>query len=518
VSIRTARTTLGQVRRGLQVAHLLRQAPDASVQDRLAYRDQNFLWTVEHHILRHPGSPYHVLLDLAGYDLPRLTQLVGTRGLDAALDQLWTDGVYVRIEEFKGWRPIVRHGKSFRFAERDFANPTARDLFQMTSGGSRSRGTPINVPPEDLQQQSRQRRWLLAGYGLAGRDAVLWATPGMGLSLTLEYALGGRPPLRWFSPVASRVAQPILLRTARLASRIPLREPEVVPAARAIEVARFISRRNTPRGLIVETFTSPALRLVLAAAGENIPLGDVTFIVSGEPITARKRRQIEERGYRVLPRFAFNELGRIAWACTTAAEPDDVHVMTDMIAVRQYPRLLDDGRTTVAAYLFTTLLPYARNIMLNLESGDYGHLEQRACGCFLDRSGLRQHMHTIRSFEKLTAEGMTFAGPDLIELIEEVLPREFGGDSRHYQFVEAEDAGGFTRLYLLVSPELATVDADAVRRVTLRQIGSNNPFTQLVSGVWEAAGTIRVLRREPLSTPGGKILHLHRHRGLLEAL
>jgi hypothetical protein len=310
-------------------------------------------------------------------------------------------------------------------------------------------------------------------------------------------------------PIGQR-AHAILHRVARLASRVRLPEMEVMPAARAVDLARTISRLQTPRGLIVETFTSPALRLVLAAAEEGVPLGDVAFIVSGEPITARKRRQIEERGCRVLPRFAFNELGRIAWACPTSPEPDDVHVMSDIVAVRQYPRLLADGRTTVSAYLFTTLLPYARNIMLNLESGDYGHLEERPCGCFLDRHGLRQHMHTIRSFEKLTAEGMSFAGPSLIRLIEDLLPRQFGGDSRHYQLVEAEDTAGFTRLYLLASPRLGALDEDALRREVLRGMGS------AWSDIWAGADTVRILRREPLPTPGGKILHLHRHRAPLE--
>jgi hypothetical protein len=410
----------------------------------------------------------------------------------------------------------VRHGATLRFAPADFANPAARALFQVSSGGSRSPGTPIDVPPEDLVHHARLRRWLLAGYGLDGRDVVLWAPPTFGLSLIVEYALGGRPPLRWFSPVGHHDAgQAMVLRAARLGSRMRLPSLEVAPPTRTVEVARAISRLNGARGLVVETFPSAALRLVLTAAAERIPLGDVAFILTGEPTTARKRQQIEAHGCRVVPRFGFNELGRIAWACPASAEPDDMHVMTDMVAVCQYPRPLADGQTTVKAYLFTTLLPYARSIMLNMESGDYGPLEVRQCGCFLGAAGLTQHLSAPRSFEKLTAEGMTFAGSNLVALVEAVLPREFGGDGRHYQLVEAEDAHGFTRFNVLVSPHLGPLDDGAVRAVVLRELGER-PHWRKMRPMWEHADTIRVLRRDPLPTLAGKILHLHRHRGLLE--
>jgi len=156
--------------------------------------------------------------------------------------------------------------------------------------------------------------------------------------------------------------------------------------------------------------------------------------------------------------------------------------------------------------------------MVNVESGDYGGLEERRCGCFLDRLGFHQHIHTVRSFEKLTAEGMTFIGPDLVTLLEEVLPREFGGDSRHYQLVEAEDERGITRLYVLASPQLGKVDDAAMRRAVLREIRRRHLSAgpgRLIEQVWHEADTVQVLRREPLATASGKVLHLHRDRGEL---
>jgi hypothetical protein len=265
---------------------------------------------------------------------------------------------------------------------------------------------------------------------------------------------------------------------------------------------------------------NPALRLVLAAEEAGINLGDVAFITGGEPLTPTKLRQFTTRGYQVFSAFAFSEYGMAAWACPQGQEPDDLHVFTDRIALRQYPRPTDQNGATVPAYLFTSLLPETRHIMLNLESGDYGGLEVRRCGCFLDELGFHQHMHTIRSFEKLTAEGMTFIGPTLIGLMDEVLPREFGGSQTDYQLVEAEDARGHTKLYLLASPRLGDLDEVALRKTVLREIRDRHISPgdgRLIHQIWQSADTIQVLRRQPLETETGKVHHLHKHQGTLAA-
>src|SRR3990172_9336741 len=83
-----------------------------------------------------PRSPYRPLLETAGYDWPSVRQLVMTRGLDVALDQLCADGVYVRIQEFKGMEPAVRQGRTFNFQERDFPNPLVRAALRVRSRGS----------------------------------------------------------------------------------------------------------------------------------------------------------------------------------------------------------------------------------------------------------------------------------------------------------------------------------------------------------------------------------------------
>jgi len=524
-----AATALAEaVRAGVQIGRLLRDpVSDVSgfaeeLRAAVARRDETFLASAERLIFAHPGSPYRTLLEAAGYDFPGLARLVRTRGLDAALDQLRADGVFVTIQEFKGLAPAVRGTRTFRFQPKDFANPGTTTAYPTTSSGSRGVRTPSNVSIEELLARARLVRWLNLHYGLAGRDALAWLSPGTGLTWLLVTILAQERPVRWCSLVPAATPQVrLLLAIARVVSGRPLPRMEVLPPGRAVDLARYIARVNTPRGMVVDAFASSALRLVLAAEEAGIALGDVVFSVVGEPLTSAKRRAIEARGFRVLSRFSFAELGNCAWQCPVGREADDLHVLTDRVAVRQHLRPVSPDGAEARALLFTSLVPYARHVLLNVESGDEAQLEERPCGCFLERAGLRLHMHTIRSFEKLTAEGLTYLGPGLADLLEEDLPRLFGGDSRHYQLVEAEDGSGLTRLFLLVSPAVGPLDEAAVRHAVLREMARRHlvpTYGRVVQRVWEDAGTLRVLRREPLPTASGKILHLHLDRGDLRAL
>lgn len=90
---------------------------------------------------------------------------------------------------------------------------------------------------------------------------------------------------------------------------------------------------------------------------------------------------------------------------------------------------------------------------------------------------------------------------------EEVLPARFGGVARDYQFLEEEDADGFTRLSVVVHPRLGAIDEGAVldcvgEFVARDQAGA---FAR-----WRPAGTLRVLRAEPMMSPAAKVVPLHR--------
>jgi hypothetical protein len=62
---------------------------------------------------------------------------------------------------------------------------------------------------------------------------------------------------------------------------------------------------------------------------------------------------------------------------------------------------------------------------------------------------------------------------------------------------------------LLVRPEVGA-EPDAVHRVFLAAVAQGPGVGPAIAALWRDAGFLRVERRPPLSTPAGKILHLHR--------
>jgi hypothetical protein len=111
----------------------------------------------------------------------------------------------------------------------------------------------------------------------------------------------------------------------------------------------------------------------------------------------------------------------------------------------------------------------------------------------------------VRSFEKLTGEGMTVVGANFMRLIEAVLPARFGGSSVDYQLVEKEGADALTELVLRVHPRVGALEETALRDALLAELESGDMIDRHVAQVWRRLQTIRVSREPPLATPSGKI-------------
>jgi hypothetical protein len=163
--------------------------------------------------------------------------------------------------------------------------------------------------------------------------------------------------------------------------------------------------------------------------------------------------------------------------------------------------------------LFSSLRPTAPIILLNVSMGDQAVVVRRACGCPLERLGWATHLHTVRSYEKLTAGGAAFLGADVIRVLEEVLPARFGGDPTDYQLVEEEAADGRPQLRLLVHPAVGPLEPAAVAEAFLEAIGGGTGAERVMGLMWRGAGLLRVERRAPLATGSGKVLHLRLDRG-----
>ncbi len=123
--------------------------------------------------------------------------------------------------------------------------------------------------------------------------------------------------------------------------------------------------------------------------------------------------------------------------------------------------------------------------------------------------------YTIRSYEKLTSEGMTFIGSDLIRLVEDVLPARFGGGATDYQFVEEEE-NGLPKVNLVISPRVGPIDEPQAIDAVIGFLNSIPNASDDYGERWREARTLRVVRSEPHVTGASKILALHVTKPKLE--
>ena len=257
------------------------------------------------------------------------------------------------------------------------------------------------------------------------------------------------------------------------------------------------------------TYPSSAVRVCQAAREMGLDISKAKFIIGGEPYTEAKQKEIEIAGATASPIYAATETGMIGQACLRPISVGEVHLMSDSLALIQHRRVVPHAGTSVDAFLLTTLRSAAPKIMLNTENGDYGSVETRDCGCSLHSLGLATHICNIRGFDKLTAEGMTLVGTDVVRILEEVLPMRYGCSSTDFQLVEEEDEKGQTRLTVLASPSAGPIDEADIVRTILEGL----PRGGITPAMWSIAGTIRLRRGYPETTQRGKLLPLHISKG-----
>ncbi|MDR7418506.1 MAG: hypothetical protein QN178_06315 [Armatimonadota bacterium] len=503
---------------GLILHPITLERAKALIASRLAHREARFLEMVRTRIYDHARSPYRTLLRMAGCEMGDIERAVRRDGLETALTALREAGVYLSFEEFKARTEVVRGSQTFRFAESDFDNPAPGSAVDTRTGATTSRGSAVAMRFDFLAaQRAPSYHVMLDALDAADAPIVIWHPgfpSGAGISAWLALAKMGRPPRHWYSmtdPHGPTVAprHRMLLETAHVLSRAvgrPLPLPDFTPVSQPERVAdglRAILGRHGRCALI--TTPSAAVRLAAAAGGRDAALSGLAIIVGAEPLTEGKRAEIVATGARVGVQYVLTEGGAIGAACGRPAAADDTHFMADCYAMilhrREWPLVGE-----VDAFMFTTLLPSAPKIMLNVESDDFGVVTHRECGCAWDALGLRTHLHTIRSFTKLTGEGVTVLGTDCLRVLEEILPREFGGRSIDYQLLEAEDEDRLTRLLLVVSPSVGPVDEERVRARFIEELRDRTRPRSVMPPLWRQAETIRVVRREPLLTPRGKLL------------
>jgi hypothetical protein len=485
-------------------------------------REESFIELARARIYENPGSPYLRLLKIAGCEFSDLRAEVDRRGLEPTLERLAGEGVYLTSDEFKGKKEVARGGESFLVSPGDFAPAESAPGFTSQSSGTR------NQPISSVLSLDLLAVWALAkcvcfsAHDLFSRshavyDAILPTSGGVRDLLT-NVRLGIETD-RWFArkiPTISRMAAAYhylntyqIVVMGKLYAR-PFPAPEFIGIEEVGRIVQWVAeKRREGKGCCIRTVASNATRIARAAWEAGVSLEGTKFFTGGEPVTQSKRELIERVGAGVVPSYGAAPGMSIGYGCAHPLYADDLHVHQHLLALVPQPRPVNRDGPPIHPLLFTTLHPTAPRFFLNVENGDYGSLEQRNCGCALERVGLKLHLHHIRSYEKFTSEGMNYFYGDLFEFFEKTLPSEFGGGPGDYQLVEEEEGDGQTRITLLVHPEVGELDEEKVLSRLQARLAEGSSAQRFQAEIWRKAGTLRVRRQPPHATPAGKILPLH---------
>ncbi|PYU40328.1 MAG: hypothetical protein DMG54_23850 [Acidobacteria bacterium] len=494
-----------------------------SIRKRVLAREENFLSFVEKGIFQYACSPYLKLLERKRIQFNDLKTWVGKDGIERALRTLENEGVYFTVDEFKGKVPVVRNGIEFWCQEGMFDNPFLSYVYEVRSGATRSAGTRVRIDFDYLHQRSLYDALFLNMHGCLKAPIANWFPifPGApGINSSLRFADIGNPVQRWFSQVPEdqlnvnwekKWGTKLIFTLGKLHG-CRLAEPEYVGLDDALKVAEWAAAAlQQHENCVVYTFASSAVRVCIAAAEKNLNIKGTKFLVTGEPLTPQKRTEIEAVGGAPVPVYGISEAGVIAAGCDqNHPQSDHCHLYKDTTAIISHRQNVPHSDLFVESYLFTSLLYESPKILLNVGMGDYGEISSESCACVFGQVGFDACLNNIRSYEKLTGEGVTFVDTDFIRIVERDLPERFGGRSTDYQLVEKEDSRGFTHLQLLVSPRVGEIQEtevlDRFLNLLRRAEASPDSWSQSGTEMWKQSNMLQIVREFPVPTVSGKIM------------
>ena len=480
---------------------------NAIVAARLESRGETFLRIVDRAVFQREQSPYLFLFREARCDLEDIRRMVRADGLDSALVALLNAGVGVSAQEFRARVPIVRNGRELSTTASAFDNPFSVRHYESETSGSTGMGMRVGIDLDHIADAAVSYVIAYDAHGVLNAPMLLWANPlpdGVSINNLLRSSLTGNVVRRWFVPHERggfrpaprfRIATSAIVRAAR-ATGVAFPRPESVGYDRAEVVANAAKDEVRANGAcLLRLSVSAALRVGLAARDRGIDLTGVVMMGGSEPTTETKAAGITSSGAKWVPTYALTEIGPAGVGCASPSGVTDVHVCEDSVAVT---------RREGGHICLTALLPSAPKLMINVSSDDHATVERRECGCGIGARGLTMHLRGIGSGQKLTGEGVTLAGTDIVRVVEELLPSRLGGSALDYQLVEEEDRDGFTRMTLLVSPDVTHADDSVVISAVLDGLSNSSDAGRTASDILRAAGALRVRREKPSPTDRGK--------------
>ena len=432
-------------------------------------------------------------------------------------------GVYVTFDEYKGRSPIVRGDRVLEIDAHAFDNPLTSKAYEGATSGTTGRATRVETDLDNLMTQAPHLMMGRHVHDLIGIPMAVWygSLPDpTGIGIYLRAVAYRGHPVKWFTPSLPGAASPALrfrlatayvLAMSRLCG-VPCPRPEPLPFEDAGTLARWARDAVARHGAAeVVTTVSLAVRVCLAANDAGIDLTGVTFFGGGEPFTAAKNASIRRAGARYVPIYIGEDTGPMGLSCVNPLEENDQHLLEDNVALITGDSRPDESGVEVAAFYLTSLRPQASKVLLNLESDDFGVVEERDCGCALQQLGYTTHVRRIRSFGKLTGEGVTLVGSDMVRVLEEILPRRFGASPQDFQLLEdADPETGLTQLDLIVSPTVQAASDEEILEAALAGLAQQNDAARLASDLWAQARTLRIRRAHPEWTARGKLLPIRR--------
>ena len=491
--------------------------PRALIQETLDNREANFLDLMRQVVFANASNPYNQLFQWAGCGYEDLTKAIGADGLESTLEELRKGGVYLSHDEFKGKKPIERSGRRIETRQGDFVNPLVRGMLETTSSGSRSTGT-ITRPSLAFQlHREAQEAVVLEQFQDPPRvvAAVYPILPStVGLRRVMSCTRLGMPIERWFTLGGTlrdsghyRLLTHLLALEARTLG-LPVRFPEYLPSNDFSPAAQWIAdQRSQGREVLFLAPVSMAVRVAAAAIEHGMDIRGALFLSGAEPLTEAKRAVVERAGAEVYSRYGISELRWVGCSCREMNKGSCVHVMRDSVAVITHRRRAPLTDMELDSLLITTVLPSSAHVLINVEMDDCGTLEPASCDCSLKAMGFTQQIRNIYSYGKLTGQGITLLGTDMLNIIEQRLPDRFGGAPTDYQLVERE-GNSQTEIELRVNPRVGVDSQEAVKNFFLSEVkrmwGGSPTCRQ-----WKHTDGVRVVFAEPLMSGNRKIHALH---------
>ncbi len=474
-------------------------------------RESNFL-AIAKGVLANPRHPYSQLFEIAGCTFADLEAGVKRSGLEATLNALLKQGVYLTLDEFRCNTEIVRDGRHIPATMKDWDTSAAGGALEAHSSGSSS-GKPQRTRYGLEYAKFGQAGGQLMIHEFGGPDGLAIIVfpilpTSTGISSCMGAARMGYHLERWFALGSSgrnlhyKAITAALVARLRLAgAKIPF--PSYLEQGDFSPVAEFIARRKREgvRSSIMGMVSS-ITRIAAAAIDLGVDIRGTLALVTGESLTDIKRELIEAAGIEVFPSYAASDFGGIGVPCRQMNTGDRVHVAMASIALVSRP--LQDAwcDEPVDSLHITSLLSFAPRTLINVEIGDTGVIEPAICDCEFSKLGYNLQVRDIAAISKIKGQGYALRVPKIVELLEEGLALRFGGRPGDYQLAEVEGKAQ-TEMVLRIHPRAKVQSPEEVLQYFLAEC-RRAPGGSMTVLQWTESNGVRVEVVEPVLAASGK--------------